>query len=419
MRRYSRKRRRYCRKHDEQKKAEEEAKAQLATAQPAASPASVSPGTPPDALWRGTYQCDRDRFPSPMNLEVRLTNGTGTWNSPNASASNNETVSVRLSVDWPAMTVARVTNARASTTTQLSGRLEGNAIRASNSICTLILTRDGPSAPIASSPAQPNVAASAPPSAVSAVRPTDTAYDGAYSTVVIPNASGGSVQYNAAACDKCSRLTVGLRISSGRGSGTLDTPGCSTSLFSVTISPTGEISGEGYFNCVISSGTGAISAGPLKVEGSFKDGKPDLFLSTGRSTFRALLSRGAAASASLPSPDGLWRGTYSCGAVIGSRGSVVSSFTLDLTMQLVNRSASWKPSYAVSGKGGTLEIRVSVDSTTASVTRFLAEGGADNISSLGKRSTLSGQYDGNTIRATGRETAAGYRECVLALTRAT
>ena len=43
-------------KHDEQKKAEDEAKTRLAVAVPATVPGDRSP-SPSDGLWRGTFEC--------------------------------------------------------------------------------------------------------------------------------------------------------------------------------------------------------------------------------------------------------------------------------------------------------------------------------------------------------------------------
>ena len=95
---------------------------------------------------------------------------------------------------------------------------------------------------------------------------------------------------------------------------------------------------------MISTGTSSVSAGPLKIVGNFKNGKPDLFFSTGRNSFTALLSRGAVASSSLQSPDGLWRGTYACSAV--SSTAPLPNFTLDLNLRLTN---------GISAGGGFLE----------------------------------------------------------------
>jgi len=59
----------------------------------------------------------------------------------------------------------------------------------------------------------------------------------------------------------------------------------------VTISPTGEITGSGYFNCVIGTGVNTVPSGPIKIEGSFRN-KPTLVIRGERSGFTATLDRG-------------------------------------------------------------------------------------------------------------------------------
>jgi serine/threonine protein kinase len=265
-------------------------------------------------------------------------------------------------------------------------------------------------------------AATSPPAAAATSPPATSHYDGTYSTVINPGAGGGSsVQYGHS-CDKCARLAIGLQVSSGRGSGTLDSPGCSTSLFSLTILPTGQISGEGYFNCAIATGSASVGAGPLKISGSFKDGRPDLFFSTGRNSFNALLSRGVAAPSSPPSPDGLWRGTYACSAETRTRDGL--SFSLDVSLKIANGVSSGGGILPNVSNDRTMNIEVSVDPPNVTVTRTFLGGGwrANHTNPSSARSSMRGQFDGTSIRASGKHSSASTThsvtlDCTLMLTR--
>jgi len=100
----------------------------------------------------------------------------------------------------------------------------------------------------AQAPTATQVAATASP----ALRP----YDGTYA---------GDIRVN----DTALLLFVRLSIVNGRGTGTMTTGGCNSSTFSVSISPAGEVSGEGDFNCIL-AGPNQLT-GPLKVYGK-RDG---------------------------------------------------------------------------------------------------------------------------------------------------
>ena len=121
-------------------------------------------------------------------------------------------------------------------------------------------------------------------------------------------------------------------------------------------------------------------------------------------------------SARVAAPDGLWRGTYSCEkSNIYSNGFSLRDpeFTTNLDIQLTNGSGSWKSSGPTSSNGYTHEIRISVGPTEPTVTRLHA--GQSYMG--GSQAGLSGQYDGNAIRATGMEKGTG-RYCSFVLTRA-
>jgi len=108
---------------------------------------------------------------------------------------------------------------------------------------------------------------------------------------------------------------------------------------------------------------------------------------------------------SLPSPDGLWRGTYKCGASMQTE----MPFVIDLTLHLTNGSARWRSSGPSAINGSSFEVVVSVVRDLASVART-------TTSRWGARDPLTGHYDGTRIKATGREGLYG-RDCTLALTR--
>jgi hypothetical protein len=115
---------------------------------------------------------------------------------------------------------------------------------------------------------------------------------------------------------------------------------------------------------------------------------------------------------SLPSPDGLWRGTYKCdqGAMEGAQRG--APFVIDLKLHLTNGSATWRSAGPGAINGNSFDVAVSVVRDISRVVRTAA-----GLQSLGARGdTLTGKYDGATINATGRERSSG-RDCTLALTR--
>lgn len=239
---------------------------------------------------------------------------------------------------------------------------------------------------------------SASPSSI-ANRSATTAFDGSYSGQGSTGGHSGSA----------SRSFVSLQVANGRGSGTIDSPGCSTSRFSVTVSSTGSVSGEGYLNCVLGTGTTTMSAGPVKIDGAYRGRDLELTLTTQRSSFRAYLRPGGPlASSALMSPDGLWRGTYSC----TSPAAAVPIVSLDIELHLTNGSGTWRnPTIASYGRGMTFDIQVSVAQDAVTVTRTFV-----NTSQVSGRETLRGHYSGNAIVAERKENSF-QRECRLTLTR--
>jgi hypothetical protein len=112
----------------------------------------------------------------------------------------------------------------------------------------------------------------------------------------------------------------------------------------------------------------------------------------------------------LPSPDGLWRGTYKCEdeRIFGP------PFVIGLELHLTNGSARWRTKKPGGDNGASFDVGVSVVRDIASVVRGIAFRQGQGL--MGSQATLTGRYDGATINATGREGFYG-RDCTLALTR--
>jgi hypothetical protein len=280
------------------------------------------------------------------------------------------------------------------------------------------------SAAVAPDPSQPNVAgapaAPLPPGQATPAPATASppgAFDGTYAATTVSPGGG--------------RVTFTLTVTNGRGSLGIRFPVCSTPI-AITMSPAGEISGQGNLSCPLVAGaTWALV--PATITGRARDGKVALTLSTSRVDLSATLDRSGGGTSPAPAqtqpnvagaasataavgpsapPDGLWRGTYSCVRWPGP-SSIAEEFTASLDMQLTNGSGSWKSAGPTSGNGYTSEIRVSAGPTEATITRFHI--GASYAG--GSQTKLSGQYHGNAIRAAGKEDGTN-RQCTLSLTRA-
>lgn len=146
--------------YDEQKKTEEDVRTAAETS--VVPPATALPESA-DGFWRGTYECGRNG----SNLKlftlrpaVHLKAGAGTWNTANTSLANDFTTGISVSTDGTDVRVTRQSLSHWSSggnaaATPLLGRLEGNAIRASNSVCTIVLMRVASSAVAATGPSAP------------------------------------------------------------------------------------------------------------------------------------------------------------------------------------------------------------------------------------------------------------------------
>jgi serine/threonine protein kinase/peptidoglycan hydrolase-like protein with peptidoglycan-binding domain len=255
----------------------------------------------------------------------------------------------------------------------------------------------------APSSAPPGRAVADPPA--TALLPS--AFDGTYTATVRPMHTTGPVQ-----------TTIGLTITNGRGSFTMSMGGCSSPPIPVTISSTGELSGRGDLKCPFPIEGQSYLRDPTTVRGRVADGKVTLTLASAstRGDFTATLSRGSqavSAGPALPSPDGLWRGTYACTVVSGT--GTLPSFALDLNLKLVNGISSGGGFTESGTTARTLNIEVAVNPPKVTVTRFymLGTGNAPV-----QRQSISGQFDGTSIHASGRQFQGnGTYECTLALTR--
>jgi hypothetical protein len=266
--------------------------------------------------------------------------------------------------------------------------------------------RTVPATPVLTGVSEP--ASPAPgPSVSGASQRASPIYDGTYTAEMVPTSTYAGQR----------RVSVSLQVTNSRGAGSLTSAGCRPSQFSLSISPTGEVSGEGYLNCVIGAGTlgagdGVISGGPMKIHGSAQGRSLQLTFLIEQRPFRVALNRGTATPQAPLSPDGLWRGTYTCTAV---SAAPLPNFTLDLDLKLANgiSTGGGFPESHVNAR--TLNIEVSVNPPNVTVTRtYMTNTGNSPV----QRGSLPGQFDGTSIRASGRQFVGSVAyDCTLTLAR--
>jgi hypothetical protein len=264
---------------DEKRLAEEKARAIAALA-----PRVGSASTSADGQWRGSYTCRGGARLVNIILDLRLKDGTGVWRPAAAGPSNDQTEAIRVSVDGGNASVTWIrSNPSIITHGPVIGQLEGDAIRVTGpwgtGTCTLALTRV--------------------PETAEAARSTYL-YDGTY-TGPIGNLAGGTGW-------------VKLQVVNGRGSGNIAHTGACTTSFTISISSTGDITGD------VAPCTGHA---PFAIKGH-AEGR-SLVLTGGVSGYNfgarttLLLSQGQAAAASsgagLPTNafDGTYTGTLNFG----------------------------------------------------------------------------------------------------------
>jgi hypothetical protein len=228
-------------------------------------------------------------------------------------------------------------------------------------------------------------------------------------------------------------VTFTLTVANGRGSLGIRASACDTPI-AITMSPAGEISGQGNLTCpLVAMDGGTWALVPARITGRARDGKVALTLFTSRVDLSATLDRsggGASPAAAQPSaataapagpsasPDGLWRGTYACTSTGGS-----PSYTLDLKLRIANGTSSGGGVLPNPSNNRTMDIHVSVNPPSVTVTRTYLPPGTNPPPA---KNSLIGQFDGTSIRASGRYegVSGGYTsggspyDCTLALTRA-
>jgi hypothetical protein len=354
---------------------------------------NVTAAGPSDGVYTGTFSEPAiGGRAAAVRVEVKNGRGTATMSLPGCSES-------RFSVDiTPAGDVSGVGELIENSTcnrrkVDIRGRAEGRTLRLSL-----------PNRSVELSLAGSNVSSTSQSSSASASQPGNTTFDGTYAGRTVPGSSVGGMP----------RLAASLQVSNGRGSGTLTRPDCSPSQFSVTISPTGNVSGEGYLNCAIgASGVGTYSAGPLKIYGSVKDRSLYLEFRTDQREFAVVLHPGGAMPKGAPSPDGLWRGTYSCDAG-PSLGVTDKEFRINLELRLSNGSGSWRSASPTMDNGYSFEVSVAVQGNVVNAMRSYVR--SNQATGVGGRGLMTGQFEDDVISVTGTELNPA-RQCRLTLTR--
>lgn len=164
-------------RNDEQRKAEAHAQA---TAETSTMPAVAPTPDSVDGIWRGTYECGRNGNFKPLTLKpaVHLKGRTGTWYTVSPSPTNDYTIGIDVAIDGANVRVTRqsIPSLASASMVQVSGVLDGNTIRASNALCTVVLTRDLSPTRTARAPAANHDSAATLPQ--STVQPTTASRDG-------------------------------------------------------------------------------------------------------------------------------------------------------------------------------------------------------------------------------------------------
>jgi hypothetical protein len=268
-------------KFDEQKKAEEEAKARLAIASPAPTPGATTAltrdGTPaqPSAAaapssataYDGTYSATLTNTAPPFRAELtlRVANGRGSLTLTSAGCSPSHfslTVSPTGSVAGDGdLNCVLVQNGTVSPGAfKLDGEFRGRELP-----LRFGSSRNGFLAWFRPGAASPQAAVASAP------QPVNTAYDGTYRGEV---RTGGTL-------NNLHSVFASLQVTNAQGLGSLTTRGCSPSQFSVTVSSTGKVTGEGNLNCIVGAGlTGAFT-----IDGKFEGKSLSLTLRTERTNF--------------------------------------------------------------------------------------------------------------------------------------
>jgi serine/threonine protein kinase/peptidoglycan hydrolase-like protein with peptidoglycan-binding domain len=120
-----------------------------------------------------------------------------------------------------------------------------------------------------------------------------------------------------------------------------------------------------------------------------------------------------------PGPDGVWRGTYSCGPSQAAGTSplqgLTGEFTSQIQLMVSGGTGTWVRPGATPEKGGNQSITVKISGAEVQVRRDFVP-----YNQPGKvvTATLSGRFEGNIISGSGPEANSGGRTCNISLTRA-
>ena len=102
----------------------------------------------PDGVWRGTYECGHSGNFKPFVLKpvVQLQGGAGTWYAASPSPTNDHTIGIVVSIKGTAVRATRQSiiswSSANESTAPLLGEVDGTILRASNNVCTMVLSRD-------------------------------------------------------------------------------------------------------------------------------------------------------------------------------------------------------------------------------------------------------------------------------------
>jgi hypothetical protein len=342
-------------RYDEQKKAEEEARAGTAVASPVASAPVPSQGAATGGRFDGRYSGGVSvGVPARMqaiSVEIAGGRGSGMIEVPGCGVAR-----FALAVSPSGDVAGQGATCAGAVPFTLQGRIEGDRLY-------LVFDHAGPyrgaqahiSRRTASAAAvAPGGQASPPDSS-----PTRGLANGTY--------TGGIV------FDSWRVARLALQLTNGSGTGTVTQASCGVAPMTVRIDRSGNVTGElKYYSpsCNLVTGpiTGRVDGKRLLLTVMSSEGgggyTPREFVLTPGG------SQTAAASPSLPSPDGLWRGSYSCGAARGSGAtSGTAPFSLPLEVRLSNGEAFWNRRTSSTSDGGTLGLRLSINGNTATVTR--------------------------------------------------
>jgi peptidoglycan hydrolase-like protein with peptidoglycan-binding domain len=175
-----------------------------------------------------------------------------------------------------------------------------------------------------------------------------------------------------------------LRLQQGRGAVVIEVQGCGPSNFQVSISDAGNLTGEGTLNCTFNHVGGVpIGAGAYSVDGRWERGDLDLSFQGARTSFYAILRRGA--SAPRHPFDGTYEGTFTVRAM-GNQ---------PISIQLVDGKGevSWR-AMNLCNRNSRLRLDVTRDGKVTGAITFYSNDGCYE-----RTADLSGKVENGTLLA--------------------